>query len=126
MDLSLRKILLSEVGALHSNVNLFNKFNVSLKWTDGFIEAVADKALNLGTGARSLKSTISNSLKQVKQQVFRNPNMYSAVILNENTIKDNSNCELFDYEGNSYNLKDILANKNDEKQYVKRMVRKGE
>ncbi len=112
---TLTKILLSEYGILSSFKNLFLKFNVCLEWTDGYIDAIAEKALKLGTGARSLKSIVTRSIKAVSQEIIKQPGIYGAVILSEATVKDNKVFELIYNEPN--NIKD--------NEHVKMLERKG-
>jgi len=127
---SLREILLSESGVLSTFINIFNKFNVQVSWTEGYIDGVIDRALNLGTGARSLKSTVSKSIRQASNIVFKSPEIYSSIILKATTVKDNKDCELIDYQGISQNLRDVLTDEkesvNDEKKYIKRIEGKEE
>ncbi|MDD2203302.1 MAG: AAA family ATPase [Bacilli bacterium] len=63
-------------------------FGVNLKYTDDYIEAVAKKAITLKTGARSLKSTVFESLIKAENKIMRE-RKYKELILNEQTASNN-------------------------------------
>lgn len=109
---SLRKILTdSDISALVAEREKLQKININLGWTDGYIDAVADKALELKTGARSLKATVEKSVKEARWEVINNLDIYSGILLNENTVNDNLDCLLVDKDGNMIKLKDIVESK---------------
>lgn len=111
----------SNISALLAEQSKLRKINIDLSWTDGYLDAVASRALKLKTGARSLKATIEESIKGGRWEVLENLSDYCSIILNEKTVSDNQDCELMDQDGVSHNLKDILAKKEAEKQKVKKL-----
>lgn len=109
---SLRSILTSsDRSALLSEQKKLSQIGVELKWTDGYLDAVSKKAIELKTGARSLKSTVDKSVKEVRWEVINNLDIYKAIILTEKTVEDNLDCELIDINGISHNLKEIISAK---------------
>lgn len=125
---SLRTILTeSNVSALLSERNKLKKLGIDLVWTDGYLDAVASKALELKTGARSLKTTVEKSVKEARWEAIENLGDYSSIILTAKTVYDNKDCELIDQNGNSYKLRDILSIKHDEENLEKgkQLLKKG-
>ena len=109
---SLRRILTeSNKSALLSEKEKFEKINVELRWTDGYLDKVAEKALELKTGARSLKSTVDKSIKEARWEVLSNLDIYSGIILTDKTVEDNHDCLLVDKEGNTHSFKEIIESK---------------
>jgi len=67
-----------------------------------------DKALELKTGARSLKTTVESAVKEARWHILENPDEYKALLLTKYTVEDNLDCVLIDNCGNSHKLKDLL------------------
>lgn len=116
---TLKQIILSENGALMHEKNKLAKIGIELKWTVDFIDAVVDKAFELKTGARSLKYTIEDSIKEGSWEVCTNLEFYKAILLTKDTVLDNKMCGLYDFNGCYYNLNDIITSRNIEKEKVK-------
>jgi ATP-dependent Clp protease ATP-binding subunit ClpX len=92
---SLKEIIVSSnVSALNSLINKFAKLGVTLRYTEGYLSAVANQAIKLKTGARSLKVTIDKSVKKVLWEVLMHPQEYQEVILTDKTVMDNNDCYL--------------------------------
>ena len=109
---SLRKILTeSKKSALLSEKEKLEKVNVELRWTDGYLDKVTLKALELKTGARSLKSTVDKSIKDARWEVLSNLDIYGGIILTDKTVENSNDCLLVDKEGNIHSLKDIIDSK---------------
>lgn len=109
---SLRKILTeSKKSALLSEKEKLEKINIELRWTEGYLDKVVEKALELKTGARSLKSTVDKSIKEARWEVLSYLDIYSGIILTDKTVEDNHDCLLIDKEGNTHSLKDIIESK---------------
>ena len=109
---SLRSILTnSNKSALLSEKEKLERIGVELRWTDGYLDEVAKKALELKTGARSLKSTVDKSIKEVRWEVLSNLDIYSGIILTDKTVKDSYDCLLVDKEGNTHSFKEIMNSK---------------
>lgn len=103
---SLKTILVdSKRSPLISEKNILSKMNVNLTWTEDYLDAVAEKALELKTGARSLKATVEESISEVRWEIFENIGKYSQIILSKETVLDNRKVTLMDCNGISYNLK---------------------
>lgn len=109
---SLKQILtLSNESALLIEKEKLNKINIELRWTEGYLDSVANQAIKLKTGARSLKSTVEKSIKEARWEVLNNLDIYRGIILTEKSVNDNLNCSLIDLNGNIHNLKDIIDSK---------------
>ena len=72
---------------------MFESDNVSLRYTEGFIDALVDQALSLKTGARSLRYVVTNVMTKAAFDVSMNAYAYDAIILTAETVKDNSKYE---------------------------------
>ena len=72
---------------------MFKSDNVSLRYTEGFIDALVDQALSLKTGARSLRYVVTNVMTKAAFDVSMNAYAYDAIILTAETVKDNSKYE---------------------------------
>lgn len=117
---SLKTILIdSKRSQLIAYKNILNKINVDLTWTEDYLDAVAEKALNLKTGARSLKATVEESISEARWEIFENMEKYRQIILSKETVLDNLEVTLIDYNGISYNLK-ALRTCNEQKVYQKK------
>lgn len=116
---SLKTILIdSKRSPLIAEKTILDKLHVNLTWTEDYLDAVAEKALYLKTGARSLKSTVEESISEVRWEIFENIEMYSQIILSKETVFDNTQVKLIDHEGSIYNLSD-LRSCNEQKVYQK-------
>jgi ATP-dependent Clp protease ATP-binding subunit ClpX len=116
---SLKTILIqSNVSPLLSEKNKLSKLGIELKWTDGYIEKISQKALGFKTGARSLKQCVEESIKNARWEVLENLDIYSAIILSQDTVDDNECCTLVDKSGNFHELKDIIRGKENTKLMV--------
>ena len=72
---------------------MFESDNVSLRYTEGFIDALIDQALSLKTGARSLRYVVTNVMTKAAFDVSMNAYDYDAIVLTAETVKDNSKYE---------------------------------
>jgi ATP-dependent Clp protease ATP-binding subunit ClpX len=109
---SLKKILTnSDLSALSDEKKKLAKAHINLDWTEDYLDAVADKALELKTGARSLKNTVEKSVKNARWETLYNNGIYDGITLTANTVKDNNDCLLTTKDGNTVNLKDVIAAK---------------
>lgn len=123
---SLCKILTeSEISPLKSSKEKLEKVGVELSWTKDYLEEVANKALELKTGARSLKATVDKSIKEVSWKVIEDLGKYSSIVLTKDTVLDNTNCLLIDknYEYGT-NLQNVLENHKNRKENAKVYVKK--
>lgn len=85
---SLRKILLeSEDSALKLQEEVFAEEGVKLTTKDGYIVAVASRALEEKIGARGLNKLITDTTWEAYDQVISNPGVYEEVILTEDTVE---------------------------------------
>lgn len=116
---SLKSILIdSKRSPLVAEKNILDKIHVNLTWTEDYLDAVTEKALQLKTGARSLKATVEESISEARWEIFENIEKYSQIILSRETILDNMEVTLIDHDGITYNLKD-LRTCNEQKVYQK-------
>ena len=93
---SIKRIMLeSEESALKLQEKIFNKIGVKIKFTDGFINEVAQRAHDKKTGARGLNGVIDEATWQSFEEVYKNAEIYSSVKITEDTIDDSSNFQLY-------------------------------
>ncbi len=59
----------SKASIIHQHVRSFDHYGVDLKFTDGALRAIADKAFGLKTGARSLAHVCASLLKDFKYEL---------------------------------------------------------
>lgn len=111
---SLRAILIdSDISVLKLEAEKLKKINVEVKYSDDYLDAVAEKALKLKTGARSLKSTIENSIKEARWEAITSDE-FKSIILNKDCVEDNLKAVLVYNDGNYTTVED-LRNKKEEK-----------
>lgn len=97
---SLKFILTNvETSALVRLKATLAKMGIDLTWTEDYLSAVAHKAMKLKTGARSLKSTVEQSVKEARWEVLVNPGRYSGILLNAQCVENPLECQLVDREG---------------------------
>ena len=86
---SLGRILTtSDISQLKAEKRKLKYFDVNLTWEEKYIEAVAQEALKLNRGARSLKAIIERTIKYMRREILLNPNKYSHAELLGETVKD--------------------------------------
>ena len=109
---SLKKILIeSKSSALLSEKEKLSLAGVELLWNSEFLDEAAKKAIELKTGARSLKSIVEQSIKEARWEVLCNLDTYKGIILTDKSVNDNTDILLIDVNDNKHNLKDIIASK---------------
>ena len=92
---SLRRILLeSEDSALKLQEEVFAQEGVKLTTKDGYILAIASKALEEKIGARGLNKLITDTTWQAYDEVISNPGVYEEVILTEDTVTNEDTYQL--------------------------------
>lgn len=85
----LKRILLeSNESAILIQQQIFNKLNVKLTYTDGYIDALAQDAYEKKTGARGLNTKVDDTTWCCFDEVYSNPGVYEKAILTEETVKD--------------------------------------
>lgn len=108
---SLRKILVeSNVSPLLGEQNKLSNLGITLDYEDEYLDAVVEEAFKLKTGARSLKSIVEKSVKEARWEVLENLDIYNRILLNGNSVLDNSDVSL-GYDGALVNLKDLRKEK---------------
>lgn len=91
----LKEILLkSNINPLKSQKNIFKKVGVELKASSEYIDMIAKKAYEMKTGARSLKSAITETTWKPLEKVILDKGIYSAVELTKDTAIDNNKYKL--------------------------------
>lgn len=114
---SLKSILTnSELSFLVNTKRKLEKIGICLAWTEEYLDAVAEKALKLKMGARSLKSIVEETILEARWEVLQHPDLYSKVILTEKTVLDPCDYNLVDNNGIIHNFKENSSNS--EKQYM--------
>lgn len=102
---SLIEILLeSESSPLLSEQRIINSLGTELRWTEGFSDALVDRAIKQKTGGRSLQDELERAIKKARWLVMTMPGMYKCIILSAKTVENNLDCEIIDINGNSQNL----------------------
>ncbi len=101
---SLKSPLLLEQTKLQS-------LNIDLSWDEFYIDTLVKQALQLKTGARSLKNIVEYSLKMARWEVLLHLGEYQQICLNGNTPLDNTDCILLNQKGEQISLKEILREK---------------
>lgn len=106
---SLRRILTdSKMSCLLAEKRALKKEDIIVSWTESYLDALAEKALVLKTGARSLNAKVEESIKIARTVAFSNPGQYGAIHLTEDAVKDNYECILVDKEGNQYKAVEVI------------------
>lgn len=89
-----RVLLESDQSALKKQERIFKKIGVKLTYTSEYIDKVVDKAYKLRTGARALNGIIDESTWRAFDEVYVNEGKYAGVLLDEETVEDNSSYKL--------------------------------
>lgn len=106
---SLLKILLTPLASpLLMRKDILKKEDIELEFDEEYLQEVVTKALKLKTGARSLNKTIENSLEYARWFTLENPNMYQKIILNKDSVNDNTCALLEDIYGNVCFVSDLI------------------
>lgn len=111
---SLKKILTdSTISPLLSEQTKLSKANIWISWDEDYLNAVAEEALKLKTGARSLKTIVERSIKIARWEALLNLGTFTEIRLSAKTVEDSYNCELVDTDGNVINLQDFISKDKD-------------
>ena len=91
----LKRILLEgDESAEKIQEEIFRKMGVKIRFTEGYTNKVAEKAMEKKTGARGLNGIVDESTWKAFEEVYKNEGVYSEVILTEETVEDNSKYQL--------------------------------
>lgn len=88
IDAIKRIMLESDESAVLIQQQIFDKLNVKLTYTDGYIDALAKAAYEKKTGARGLNTEVDNTTWCCFDEVYSNPGVYKEVILTEKTVEN--------------------------------------
>ena len=103
---SLKKILTeSSISPLLGEKEKLKGLGISLEYDSEYLDGIVEDAFKLKTGARSLKSIVEKSVKVARWKVLENLDTYNKIILNGNTVKDNTNFILGRLDGTLYKEK---------------------
>lgn len=106
---SLKSILVnSNISALLAEKNKLSKLGIDVKWTEGYLDAVAQAALKLKTGGRSLKKIVEQSIKVARWEVMLDLENYKGILLTEKAVEDNYECMLIDNDGVFTKVSDLI------------------
>lgn len=106
---SLKSILVdSNISALLAEKNKLSKLGIDVKWTEGYLDAVAEAALKLKTGGRSLKKIVEQSIKEARWEVMKELENYKGILLTEKAVEDNCECILIDNKGVFTKVSDLI------------------
>ena len=87
-------ILKSDDSALVTEMKAFQELGIDLEATEGYLNAIVEKAFMKKTGARGINSIINETTWKIFDEVYRNVGKYDKAILVEETANDNSNYQL--------------------------------
>lgn len=91
----IRRVMLeSNQSALRKQEQIFKDLGVKLTYTSSYVDKVVDKAFALKTGARSLNGIIDKSTWKAFAEVYTHEDIYSELILDEESVEDSSNYQL--------------------------------
>lgn len=88
IDAIKRIMLESDESAVLIQQQIFDKLNVKLTYTDGYIDALAKAAYKKKTGARGLNTEVDNTTWCCFDEVYSNPGVYKEAILTEKTVEN--------------------------------------
>jgi ATP-dependent Clp protease ATP-binding subunit ClpX len=78
----------SSISPLIIKKDILSRLGVSLNYTDNYLEAVAKRAVELKTGARSLKTIVYKSLLKAESAILRNSS-YKELVIDNETVHNN-------------------------------------
>ena len=111
---SLKEILTnSNNSPLKAEKNKLDNSSIELLWSDKYPDSVAEEALKLKTGARSLKSIVEKSIKNLRWEALLNQDLYCGIVLTPESVTDNNQGYLIDKDGNFHQLGDIIKAKDE-------------
>ena len=88
IDAIKRIMLESDESAVLIQQQIFDKLNVKLTYTDGYIDALAKAAYEKKTGASGLNTEVDNTTWCCFDEVYSNPGVYKEAILTEKTVEN--------------------------------------
>lgn len=109
----------SNISNLRKEKEKLEIVGINLTWTDDYLDAVADYALSLKTGARSLKSAIEESIKTARWEAINNLDEITGIILNKDSVSDADKSVLVYKDGGTNTVEEIKKNKDSSKVKVK-------
>lgn len=92
---------------IENEKNLFEQLGVKLIWANDFLEAIAEKALELKKGGRSLNYIISRCLNYVYSEIKKYPDEYKIVYLEPYMIDHPEEVLLIKNDNSYIRVKDI-------------------
>ena len=93
--------------------------DIDLSWTDDYLDKIAEYALTLKTGARSLKSAIEESIKSARWEAINNIDEISGIILNGETVQNADKAVIVYKDGCTNTVEEIKKNKEQNNSKVK-------
>lgn len=109
-----------ETSALLLQQKALAKIGISLRWTEDYLEAIAHKAIQLKTGARSLKATVEKSIMEARWEVLMNPDKYSGILLTAECVENPLKCKLIDQKGREITVEEVSVEEPSLNQKVKK------
>ena len=83
-----------EESPIRKNKLLFAESNINLEFSDDFYDAVVDKAIKAGTGARALNSIVKTSISTAAFELLgQNHLQTKKIIVTKNCIEEPSKYE---------------------------------
>lgn len=117
---SLKTILTdSNESALLKEKEKLAVVNINLKWNDEYLDKVAEHALELKTGARSLKSTVEASISSARWEAITNLGEITGIVLNGEAVTNPDKAILVYKDGCCNTVDEIKQSRNREKSKIK-------
>ena len=110
-----------ETSTLLSLKRNLAKIGITLSWTDGYLGAVANRAILLKTGARSLKTTVESSVKEARWEVLTAPERYSGILLTQECVEDPFKCKLIDKDGEEFSVQEVVVQRDSSSEKIKKI-----
>lgn len=70
------------------------KMGITLSYKVELLEKIAEKSMNIGTGARELSNTVNYIFEKIIYDIFSNPNKYKQCTLSLDIVEDNTKYKL--------------------------------
>lgn len=96
--------------------------DINLFWTDDYLDKVAEHALTLKTGARSLKSAIEESIKSARWEAINNIDDISGIILNGEAVENADKAVIVYKDGCTNTVEEVKKNKEQNNSKVKEKI----
>lgn len=84
----------SRLSIFSKYINELKKYKITVEYEEALLERIAEKALELSTGARELNTVVNYIFEDIIYEVFANCNKYEKCRLTNEIVNDNKKYEL--------------------------------